>query len=71
MSPAVLVIPVVSLGHHHGVQAIALLLHGHILVNALDPQLTITQVGLKAPDPLLNLLAPKPALVRAQPGLAF
>ena len=54
MSPVVLVCPVVSLMHHHGVQAVALLLHGHLLVHTLDPQLTITQVGLKAPKPLLD-----------------
>ena len=54
MSPVVLVCPVVSLVHHHGVQAVALLLHGHLLVHALDPQLTITQIGLKAPNPLLD-----------------
>ena len=54
MSPVVLVCPVVSLVHHHGVQAVALLLHGHLLEHALDPRLTIMQVGLKAPNPLLD-----------------
>ena len=54
MSPVVLVCPVVSLVHHHGVQAVALLLHGHLLVHAVDPRLTITQAGLKAPNPLLD-----------------
>ena len=53
----VLVFPVVSLVHHHSVQAVSLLLHGHLFVRALDPRLTITQVGLKAPDPLLDLPA--------------
>ena len=57
MSPVVLVCPVVFLVHHHRVQAIARLLHGHLCVHALDPRLTITQVGLKACDPLLNLPA--------------
>ena len=51
----VLVFPVVSGVHHLSVQAVALLLHGQLFVCALDPRLTITQVGLKAPDPLLNL----------------
>ena len=36
-------------------QAVSLLLHEHLFVCALDPRLTITQVGLKAPDPLLDL----------------
>ena len=54
MSPVVLVCPVVSLVHHHVVQAVALLLHGHLLVHALDPQLNITQVGMKAPNPFLD-----------------
>ena len=54
MSPLVMVCPVVSLVHHHGVQAVALLLHGHLLVHALDPRLTITQVCLKAPNLLLD-----------------
>ena len=40
-----------------GVQAVAMLLHGQLLVHALDPRLTITHVGLKAPDPLLDLPA--------------
>ena len=55
VTPVVLVFPVVSLVHHHSVQAVALLLHGHLFVRALDPRLTILQVGLKAPDPLLDL----------------
>ena len=38
-------------------QAVALLLHKHLFVCALDTPLTITQVGLKAPDPLLDLPA--------------
>ena len=38
-------------------QAIALLVHEHLFVCALDPCLTITQVGLKAPDPFLDLPA--------------
>ena len=54
MSPVVLVCPVVSLVHHHGVQAVDLLLHGHLLVPTLHPRLTITQVGLKARNPLLD-----------------
>ena len=33
------------------------LLHGHLFVCALDPRHTITQVGLKAPNPLLVLPA--------------
>ena len=57
MLPVVLVCPVVSLMHHHGVQAVALLLNGHLLVYALDPRLTNTQVGLKAPNPLHDHLA--------------
>ena len=52
-----LVFPVMSLVHHHSVQAVALLLHGHLLVCALDTRLTITQVGLSAPNPLLDLPA--------------
>ena len=55
VTPVVLVFPVVSLVHHHSVQA--LLLHGHLFVRALDPRLTILQVGLNAPDPLLDLPA--------------
>ena len=57
MSPVVLVCLVVSLVHHHGVQAVALLLHGHLLVYALDPCFTIRQVGLKACNPRLDLPA--------------
>ena len=53
----VLIFPVVSLVYHHSVQAVALLLHEHLFVHALDPCLTITQVGLKAPDTLLDLPA--------------
>ena len=49
-----MVCPVVFLAHHHGVQAVALLLYGHLLVHALDPQLTIKQVDLMAPNPLLD-----------------
>ena len=52
MSSLMMVCPVVSFVYHHGVQAVALLLPGHLLVHALDPWLTITQVGLKAPNPL-------------------
>ena len=52
-----LVFPVLSLVHHLSVQAVALLLHGHLFVHALDPRLTITQFGLKAPNPLLDLAA--------------
>ena len=57
MSPVVLVCLVVSLVHHHGVQAVALLLPGHLLVYALDPCFTIRQVGLKARNPRLDLSA--------------
>ena len=57
MSPVVLVCPAVSLVHHHSVQAVAQLLHGHLFVHAHDPRLTITQVGLKACDPLFELPA--------------
>ena len=57
MSPVVLVCLVVSLVHHHGVQAVALLLYGHLLVYALDPCLTIMQDGLKARNPCLDLPA--------------
>ena len=53
MSPVVLVCPVVSLVHHHGVQAVALRLDGHLRLHAFDPRLTITQVDLKAPNHLL------------------
>ena len=52
-----MVFPVVSLVHHLNVQAVALLLHGHLFLHALDPSLTITQSGLKAPNPLLDLAA--------------
>ena len=45
----------IPLVHHLSVQAVALLLHEHLFVHALDPRLTISQVGLKAPNPLLNL----------------
>ena len=41
----------------HTVQAVALLLHGQLFECALDPRLTIPQVGLKAPYPLLDLPA--------------
>ena len=51
----VLVFPVVPLCTI--LQVVALLPHEHLFVCALDPCLTITQVGLKAPDPLLNLPA--------------
>ena len=44
-------------GRHSSVQAVALLLQGHLLVHALDPCLTMMQVGLKAHDPLLHLPA--------------
>ena len=57
MSPVVMVCPAVSLVHHHSVQAVAQLLHGHHFVHALHPRLTITQIGLKACDPLLDLPA--------------
>ena len=57
MLSVVLVCPVASLVHHHDVQAVALLLHGLLLVHALDPRLTITQVGMKAPNSLLDHLA--------------
>ena len=74
-----LVFPVLSLVHNLSVQAVALLLHEHLFVRALDPPLTITEVGLKTPNPLLNLPAlshqaspqapaPTPALLQAQPG---
>ena len=66
MPPVVLVWPVVSLMHHHGVHAVALLLHGHLLVHALDPQLTNMQVGLKAPNPLLD----HPAFLTRQENIA-
>ena len=65
MSPEGLVCPIVSLVHHHGVKAVALLLHGHLLVHALDPRLTITQVGLKAP----NLLLDHPACLTRQKNI--
>ena len=57
MSPVVLVCLLVSLVHHHDVQAVVLLLHGHLLVYALDPFFTKRQVGLKAGNPRLNLPA--------------
>ena len=57
MSPVVLVCLVVSLVHHHGVQAVALMLHGHLLVYALDPCFTIRQVGLKARNARLDFPA--------------
>ena len=49
--------PAVSLVHHHSVQVVALLLYGHLFVHALYPRLTITQLGLKACDPLRELPA--------------
>ena len=49
MSPVVLVCLVVSHVHHHGVQSVALLLHGHFLVYAIDPCFTNRQVGLDLP----------------------
>ena len=84
----VLVFPVVSLVaqvvHHLSVQAVALLMHGHLFVHALDPRLTIMQVGLKAPnlsltslpcltrqEDITSVAVLTSALVRAQPDLAF
>ena len=65
MSSEVQVCPIVSLVHHHCEKAVALLLHGHLLVHALDPRLTITQVGLKAP----NLLLDHPACLTRQENI--
>ena len=58
MSPVALVCPVVSLLHHHGVQAVALLLQGQLLVHVHDPCLTIRQVSLKTCNLLIDLPAP-------------
>ena len=51
MSPVVELGQVTSLVQYHGVQAVARLLLGHLFTHNLDPCLTITKIGRKAPHP--------------------